>query len=350
MGPLTLPNRVFMAPLTRSRADNDEHAPTELHAEYYRQRASSGLIISEGTVVSPRGVGYIRVPGIYSQEQVQAWRAVTDAVHAEGGHIFVQLWHVGRISHPDFHDGALPLAPSAINPNGMSFTVNGRVPTVTPKEMSTAEIHDTIREFRLAARNAVAAGFDGIEVHSSNGYLFHQFFSRSSNQRTDEYGGSVENRARFLFDVLDAIGEEVDLARVGIRLNPMVHEGAGIVVDEETAPTFDHIVKTADHLGLAYLHMTRPPNRVESPFAIDDVIGHYRALWSGVYVANMNYTIDEAEQEIASGRADAVAFGRPWISNPDLTERIRRGSPLADWNPKTFYTRGPEGYTDYPRL
>jgi len=348
-GPIQFSNRIFMAPLTRSRANNPELAPTELHVEYYRQRASAGLIISEGTNVSPRAAGYVDVPGLWSKAQVSGWQPVTDAVHAEGGEIFTQLWHVGRVSHPDFHGGELPLAPSAINPNHPIRTKqHGRTQTVTPQAMTLEDIQTTINDFTRAGANAMEAGFDGIEIHSSNGYLFHQFFSASSNVREDQYGGSIENRVRLLFDVIEALGEVMPVERIGLRLNPMMHSAGGIEVRADTAPTFDYIVKRLNDYNLAYLHLTRPYQKLDTPDFIHDVIGHYRDLYQGFLLANGNYQPEEAEEEVQSGRADAIVFGRPFISNPDLPLRIQNGWPLAEADPKTFYTSGPEGYTDYP--
>ena len=349
-GPITFSNRVFMAPLTRCRAKNTHLAPTELHAEYYRQRASAGLIISEGTNVSPRAAGYVHVPGLWSKEQVAGWQKVTESVHSVGGCIFTQLWHVGRISHPDFHDGALPHAPSALNPNRRIKTLkSGRVPTVTPEAMSLKDIQTTVDDFKRAGANAMEAGFDGVEIHSSNGYLFHQFFSTSSNIREDEYGGNIENRARLLFQVIEALKSVMPEERIGARLNPMMHDEGNIEVNAETLPTFDHIVERLNEYALSYLHLTRPfINPVNNDYSIDDVIGHYRKIYKGVLVANGAYDPAEAEQELKAGRADAIAFGRPWISNPDLVDRINNDWPLAEPDNSTFYTHGAEGYLDYP--
>jgi len=348
-GALHFSNRVFMAPLTRSRADNPELAPTDLHAEYYRQRSTAGLIISEGTNVSPRSTGYIDVPGLWSPEQVSGWQKVTQKVHEEGGSIFTQLWHVGRISHPDFHEGALPLAPSAINPNSTIRTKQrGRTDTVTPQAMTIEDIQDTIDDFKRAGANAMEAGLDGVEIHSSNGYLFHQFFSTSSNIRDDRYGGSMENRVRLLFEVIEALGEVMPVERIGIRLNPMMHQAGGIEVNSDTLPTFDHIVSQLNQYDLAYLHLTRPFQSLDSPDFVEDVIGHYRQIYAGFLIANGNYSPEEAESELSAGRADAIVFGRPFISNPDLPERIQNHWPLAPPDSTTFYSSGARGYTDYP--
>ncbi len=348
VGATEVKNRMFIAPMTRSRSDNPDAAPTNIHVEYYKQRASSGLIITEGTVVSPGGVGYINVPGIYSEKQVEAWKKVTEGVHAEGGKIFIQIWHVGRISHPTFHDGELPLAPSAINPNTKVFTNKGLEETVTPKEMTVEEIKATVQEFKNAAANAMKAGFDGIEIHSSNGYLFHQFFTNCSNTRTDEYGGSDENKSRFFFEVLEAIKEIMPLNRVGVRLNPMLHGLMGIETDETTAKTFEYIITRMNDYDLAYLHLSRPFVDSDVPWFIKDVIGHYRPFYKGFLIANSNYDKESGEAELAAGRADAIAYGKPFISNPDLTERYKNDWPLAEWDKSTFYTPGTKGYTDYP--
>lgn len=349
-GSLRFRNRVFMAPMTRCRSDNTDAAPTSLHVEYYTQRASAGLIITEGTVVSPQGVGFVNVPGLYTGRQVEAWKPVTDSVHAAGGKIFAQLWHVGRLSHPDLLGGRLPVAPSAVNPAVQVLTPSGRKDTVTPLELSTDDIARTVEDFRRAGANAMTAGFDGVEIHSSNGYLFHQFFSACSNRRTDRYGGSPENRIRFLFEVLDALRGVVPAERIGVRLNPMLNGVVGIEVDAETAPTFDLIAAGLNAFGPAYLHISRPRKILAEPWFVEDVVGRYRGIYKGVVVANMGYVRDSAEQEIAAGRADAVSFGRHYIANPDLPERFAAGAPLAVSDPATHYGGGAKGYVDYPRF
>lgn len=345
---LMIRNRICMAPLTRNRADNPDQAPTALHVECYRQRASAGLIISEGTPVSAEGVGYVHVPGIWSEAQIAGWKKVTDAVHSEGGHIFLQLWHVGRISHPDFHQGALPVGPSAIDPEGNILTPKGKKKMVTPRAVDKQDIRRIADDFARAAENALRAGADGVEIHAANGYLFHQFFVNSANQRKDEYGGSDENRARFLFEVLESIARRIPLEKVGIRLNPMMDHSLGIRIDEETAGTFDHIVRRLSDYPLAYLHLVRPRVVPDNPYAVADVIGHYRSLYKGFLIAAAHYDPATAAEEIRSGRADAVAFGRYFISNPDLPSRIRLHWPLAEPDPASYYTTGPEGYIDYP--
>ncbi|WP_439483777.1 alkene reductase [Cyclobacterium plantarum] len=351
LGDLLLNNRVVMAPMTRSRADNPDNAPTELQVDYYSQRASAGLIITEGSQISKKAVGYINTPGIYTAAQIEAWKKVTSAVHEQGGKIFIQLWHVGRISHPDFHNGELPLAPSAINPNSKAFTPKGFKETVTPKEMSLEEIKETIQDFRNAAKNAWAAGFDGVEIHSSNGYLLHQFFNRTSNVRTDEYGGSIANRTKILFEIIEAIREEIPENRIGLRLNPSLHGLFGMSLDEETIPAFDHIINKLNDYDLAYLHLSEPFTDVsEIPYAETNIAERYRPLFKGTLIINAGFDKEKGNRFISEGLADAVAYGKPYVSNPDLVERFRQDAPLADWDQDTFYTPGSKGYTDYPKL
>jgi N-ethylmaleimide reductase len=341
-----------MAPMTRSRANNPDNAPTEaLHGLYYEQRATAGLIITEGAQVSKRAVGYINTPGIYSKAQVEGWKTVTKKVHDKGGKIFIQLWHVGRMSHPDFHSGELPLAPSAINPNAKSYTPQGFKDTVTPKEMTVEDIQTTIKDFANAAKNAVEAGFDGVEIHSSNGYLFHQFFNNSSNHRTDNYGGSIENRARFLFDVLDAVKKEIPEERIGVRLNPSLHTAFGVTLDEETIPTFEYIVKQLNNYNLAYLHLSEPFTDVsEVPYAVTEIAKHFRPLYKGTLMINNGFDQEKGNAILNEGLVDMVAYGKPYISNPDLVERFKLNAALAPWDEKTFYTTGVKGYTDYEFL
>lgn len=346
---IQLNNRVAMAPMTRSRADNPDHAPTEdLHGVYYEQRATAGLIITEGAQVSKQAVGYINTPGIYSKAQVEGWKIVTKKVHDKGGNIFIQLWHVGRMSHPDFHNGELPLAPSAINPNAKSYTHDGFKDTVTPKAMTIEDIKTTITDFAKAAKNAVEAGFDGVEIHSSNGYLFHQFFNNSSNQRTDQYGGSIENNARFLFEVLDAVKKEIPEERIGVRLNPSLHNAFGMTLDEATIPTFEYIVNQLNNYNLAYLHLSEPFTDVsEVPHAVTQIAKHFRPLYKGTLMINNAFDQEKGNAVIAEGLADMVAYGKPYISNPDLVKRFEMNAPLAKWDENTFYTTGKKGYIDY---
>jgi N-ethylmaleimide reductase len=351
IGDLELKNRVIMAPMTRNRADNKEEAATELHAEYYSQRAEAGLIISEGSQVSQEAKGYINVANIYTQEQVDGWKKVTEAVHEKGGKIFIQLWHVGRISHPDHHDGDKPLAPSAVNPNAQSFTQDGFKDTVTPKAMSTEKVKETVQDFKRAAKNAVDAGFDGIEIHSSNGYLFHQFFNQSSNKREDRYGGSRENRARFLFEVLDAVKVFWPENRIGVRLNPSLHGIFGMEADEETIPTFEYIVERLNDYDLAYLHLSEPFNDVtDIDFLVSNIAEHFRPLYNGNLMINAGFDQKSGNNIIEKGYADMVAFGKLFISNPDLPKRFEKNAKLTEWDEDTFYVSGKKGYTDYPKL
>ncbi|WP_121665339.1 alkene reductase [Mesonia aquimarina] len=346
---LKLPNRVVMAPMTRSRADNPDNVPTEeLHGEYYKQRASAGLIISEGSQVSKEAVGYVNTPGIYSEKQTEGWKKVTKMVHEANGRIFIQLWHVGRMSHPDFHNGEKPVAPSAINPEAKSFTPDGFKDTVTPKEMTIEDIKRTVQDFANAAKNAMEADFDGVEIHSSNGYLFHQFFNGTSNHRTDEYGGSIENRARFLFEVLDAVKEIMPEKKIGLRLNPSLDGIFGMKMDEETIPTFDYIVNKLNDYDLAYLHLSEPFNDVSDvPYAVKEIAKHYRPIYNGTLMINTAFDQEKGNKVIENDDADLVAYGKPYISNPDLVERFEKDIPLSDWDEETFYVPGKKGYLDY---
>jgi N-ethylmaleimide reductase len=348
---LELRNRIVMAPMTRCRADNPQHAPTELMAKYYEQRASAGLIVTEGSQISTRAVGGINTPGIYSQEQVQGWKKVTQAVHDKSGRVFLQLWHCGRMSHPDFHNGALPLAPSAINPHDKAVTAEGVKDTVTPKSMTIDEIKQTVQDYKNGAKNAMEAGFDGVEIHSSNGYLLHQFFNRTSNLRTDEYGGTIENRAKILFEVIDEIAQVMPENRIGLRLNPSAHAFFGVTIDEETIPTFDYIVDRLNRYKLAYLHLSEPFTDVTHvPYAETHIAQRYRPKYRNTLIINANFTQASGNQVIEKGLADLVAFGKLFISNPDLPLRFELNAELARWDKATFYAGGEKGYTDYPPL
>lgn len=348
-GGLELKNRVWMAPMTRSRAANPENKPFDIHEEYYVQRASAGLIITEGAQVSKQGVGYINTPGIHTKEQVEGWKGVTKAVHDKGGKIFIQIWHVGRISHPDFHNGELPLAPSAINPNEKSFTPEGFKETVTPKAMTLEEIKQTVEDFKNAGKNALEAGFDGVEIHSSNGYLLHQFFNATSNIRTDNYGGSIENRARILFEIIEALKEVMPENKIGLRLNPSLDGAFGMKADEETIPAFEYIVKKLNDYDLAYLHLSEPSTDIsDKPYLVANIAKHFRPLYNGTLVINANFDQKKGNKVIETGDADAVAYAKLFISNPDLPERFAQNAELAEWDSKTFYTPGEKGYTDYP--
>ena len=294
-------------------------------------------------------MGYINTPGIYSKEQVNGWKKVVKKVHDKGGKIFIQLWHVGRISHPDFHDGELPLAPSAINPNTQAYTPSGFKDTVTPKAMTKEDIKTTISDFKNAAKNAIEAGFDGVEIHSSNGYLFHQFFNGTSNVRTDEYGGSIENKARFFFEVLDAMKTLIPEEKIGARFNPSLNGIFGMTMDEETIPTFEYIIKKLNAYNLAYVHLSEPFNDVsEIPYAVTEIAKHFRPLYDGTLIINSGFTYETGNAVIEEGSADLVAYGKPFISNPDLVERFKNKFALTAWDNDTFYTPGKEGYTDYP--
>jgi len=348
---LALKNRVIMAPMTRSRADNEGNVPNDMMVTYYTQRAGAGLIITEGSQISEQAVGYINTPGIYTQEQVAGWKKVTEAVHAEGGKIFLQLWHVGRMSHPDFHRGELPVAPSAINPNAKSFTPEGFKDTVTPRALTVPEIKQIVQDFKNAAKNAMDAGFDGVEVHASNGYLFHQFFVTSANTRTDEYGGSKENRACLLFEVLDAIQEVMPIEKVGVRLNPSLHNSFGITVNEDTIPTYDYIIGKLNNYNLSYLHLSEPFTDVSNvPAAEPNIAKRYRPIYKGNLIINGGFTQESGNKVIAEGDADMVAYGVPFIANPDLPERFAQNADLQEADNKTFYVPGAKGYIDYPSL
>ena len=347
LGPLTLSNRVLMAPMTRSRAP--EAVPGPLNAEYYAQRASAGLIISEGTQVGVLGQGYPYTPGIHTDQQQAGWRVVTDAVHAEGGRIFAQLWHVGRMGHTSVH-GRTPVAPSAIQPADTIFTPSGMQPVPTPQALDTAEIPGIVEEFRQAARHARAAGFDGVEIHGANGYLLDQFLQTGTNHRTDAYGGTVANRARLLLEVTEAVAEVWASDRVGVRLSP----GGTFndIHDDDPAETFHYAAKALDDFGLAYLHVVET-SQVTPPQGLDHVGGPTalsRSAFSGTIITNGEYTRETAEQALQEGRADLVAFGRPFIANPDLPERFERNAPLNEGDHDTFYGGDERGYTDYPKL
>jgi N-ethylmaleimide reductase len=348
LGPYTLANRLVMAPLTRSRAKVND-APGPVHAEYYAQRASAGLIISEATQISPQGKGYAWTPGIHSDEQVVGWKRVTDAVHAKGGRIFLQLWHVGRISHPSLQpDGGLPVAPSAIQPKGQAFTEHGFEPHPTPRALRTDEIPGIIEQYRHAAENARRAGFDGVEIHGANGYLLDQFLRDGTNKRTDAYGGPVENRARLMLEVAQAVVGVWGADRVGIRLSPV--SPANDIADSDPERTFSYVIEQLSRLGLVYLHLvegaTQGPRDVPGAFDLHKL----RRLFKGLYIANNGYDLEMAIGARRTNAADLIAFGRPFIANPDLVERLRHGAPLNTPDRATFYGGDEHGYTDYPFL
>lgn len=348
LGALHLKNRMVMAPLTRSRAEQG-NLPSNMAATYYSQRAGAGLIITEATQAGAGGQGYIATPGIYSDAQVDGWKKVTDAVHSAGGLIFMQLWHVGRISHPDFREGQLPVAPSAIAPRGVqTFTAEGLKDIPTPRALKTGEIAAIIEEFRQGAKNAKRAGFDGIEVHGANGYLLDQFLEDGTNQRTDRYGGSVENRSRLLLEVIAAVTDVWGSDRVGVRLSP----GGTFndMCDCHPQETFAQVVRSLAKLGLAYLHLIEPSQQ-QGERAMPDLSGKFfRPLYPGTLMVAGGYTLERANAVLEAGQADLVTFGRPFLANPDLVERFKRGAELNTPNMQTFYGGGAEGYIDYPAL
>jgi N-ethylmaleimide reductase len=348
LGALDLPNRVVMAPMTRNRAGTG-NAPTALNATYYAQRAGAGLIISEATQISPRGLGYPGTPGIHSAEQVAGWKLVTDAVHKAGGRIFLQLWHVGRISHPSLQpDGALPVAPSAIAPAGQAWTLGGMKPYVTPHALETDEIAGVIEDYRRGAAHAREAGFDGVELHGANGYLIDQFLRDKTNQRTDRYGGSALNRARFLLEVTEALIGEWGAACVGVRLSPT--NPFNDIADSNPAATFAAAVGELDRLGIGYLHIVEPGSG--DPVVAGEIpdIRFFRRLWRAPLIANKGYDLDRANAVLRNGTADLVSFATLYLANPDLPNRFRRGAPLNAPDRKTFYGGAAPGYTDYPAL
>ncbi|MGH8789530.1 MAG: alkene reductase [Cupriavidus necator] len=359
IGPLHLNHRVAMAPLTRSRASQPGNVPGAMNVEYYRQRASAALIISEATQISQQGQGYAWTPGIHTAEQIEGWRAVADAVHAEGGRIFLQLWHVGRVSHPSFQPGgALPVAPSALPVPGKTFIADAEGNGVwseipTPQALTVEGIAAIVHDYRQAARNAMEAGMDGVEIHAGNGYLLDQFINSESNHRADAYGGSIENRARFLLEVVDAVTAEIGAGRVGARLTPMGRfMGMG---DATPEATFGHIARSLDAWPLAYLHLVEPAmvGTVKDEAADprwDSMIHSMRAEYRGALMLAGGYDGASAEKAIADGRADMIAFGRPFIANPDLPHRLKTSAALNTPDPATFFGGTAMGYTDYPAL
>jgi 2,4-dienoyl-CoA reductase-like NADH-dependent reductase (Old Yellow Enzyme family) len=340
VGELTLPNRILMAPLTRSRA-GESRIPNDLMLKYYEQRASAGLILTEATVVTAQGIGYADTPGIWSQEQVEAWRKITAAVHRAGGRIFSQLWHVGRISHPIFLNGETPVAPSAIAPAGNVSLVRPQTPYVVPRALERSEIAGVIDAFYRGAQNAKKAGFDGVELHAANGYLIDQFLHEGSNRRTDEYGGSIGNRARLLLEVVDKLIEVWGAGRVGVHLAPRgdVHD----LSDSNPLAVFGYVARELGKRKIAFI--------LAREHLGEGRIGpQLKAAFGGVYIANEGFTQESAEKIVASGEADAVAFGKLFIANPDLPKRFASHAPLNEWKANLFYAGGLEGYADYPAL
>ncbi|MDA7087232.1 alkene reductase [Pseudomonas sp. SA3-5] len=340
IGELELANRIIMAPLTRTRADAGR-VPNALMAEYYVQRASAGLIISEATAVTPMGVGYPDTPGIWSDAQVRGWSNITKAVHAHGGKIVLQLWHVGRISHPSYLNGAAPVAPSAIAPAGHVSLVRPLTEYVTPRALETEEIADIVEAYRQGAENAKAAGFDGVEIHGANGYLLDQFLQDSTNQRSDRYGGSLENRARLMLEVTDAVISVWGAGRVGMHLAPRADSHD--MGDSQRAETFTYIARELGKRGIAFICAREKE-------ADDSLAPSLKQAFGGVFIANERFTKAQANAWLESGKADAVAFGIPFIANPDLPARLAEDAALNEPQPATFYGSGPVGYIDYPRL
>jgi len=348
LGPITLANRLAMAPLTRNRAEPAGLVPGPLAAEYYAQRASAGLLITEGSQISQQGQGYQDTPGIYSKEQVAGWRKITDRVHERGGRIFIQLWHVGRISHTTLQaDGGAPVAPSAIRAKTKTF-VNGAFADVSePRALELSEIPGVIDDYKRAARNAMEAGFDGVEIHGANGYLLEQFAKDGANKRTDAYGGSIENRARLMLDVSKAVAAEAGAERTGIRISPA--SPANDISDSNPQALFDYIVDQLSALKLVYLHVVEGATGGPRDYAPFDYAS-LRRRFSGTYIANNNYDLPLANKVLEADAADLIAFGKLFISNPDLVERFKKGAQLNDWDKNTFYGGGAKGYTDYPTL
>lgn len=348
-GDLTLKNRIVMAPLTRNRAKPEDDTPFDIHAEYYGQRAGAGLLITEGTQISPEGKGYAWTPGIYSAAQVAGWKKVTEAVHAKGGKIAAQIWHVGRISHTSLQPGdAAPVAPSALGAASKTFDGKGFVETSVPRALTLDEIPRVIEDFRHAARNALAAGFDAVEIHAANGYLIDQFLRDTSNHRTDAYGGSIENRVRFLTEVVTAVAEIMGPGRTGVRLSPFSNAN-NVGLDSDTVATFSAAIDVLNAAGIAFLHMVEgqtggprdwPAGALES----------LRDRFNGTYIANNGYDRASAIAAVNSGKVDLVAFGKLYISNPDLAERLASDASLNPMPTAGLYGGGREGYTDYPTL
>ncbi|HEX5136414.1 MAG TPA: alkene reductase [Planctomycetota bacterium] len=346
LGPLSLRNRIVMSPMTRNRSIGN--VPGPIVATYYAQRAGAGLIVTEGTSPSPNGLGYPRIPGIFSREQVKGWRAVADAVHRNGGRIFLQMMHTGRVGHPlNLPAGAEMVAPSAVAAAGKMFTdAQGPQPHPVPRAMTEGDIRKAIEEFAQGARNAREAGLDGVELHSANGYLLEQFLNPGANRRADGYGGSIENRCRFVLEVASAAAKAIGKDRVGIRLSPY-----GVFNDiapfPEVEPQYEHLARRLGEIGLVYLHVV-DHSAMGAPKPQESTVERMRRGFGGTFMLSGGYDAERAEKDLEAGRGDLVAFGRPFIANPDLPERLRSGAPLATADTSTFYTPGEKGYTDYP--
>ncbi|HAX76889.1 MAG TPA: alkene reductase [Cyanobacteria bacterium UBA11372] len=351
LGDLELPNRTIMAPLTRCRA-GDGYIPQPMNAVYYAQRSSAGLIISEATQVARNGIGYPNTPGIYTPEQIEGWKQVTDAVHDRDGRIFIQLWHAGRVAHPSLLPAdEVPIAPSAIAANCLADTAEGQQPHVTPRALALAEIPGIVEQFWQGAKNAIAAGFDGVEIHSANGYLLDQFLQDNSNQRLDSYGGSIQNRARLLLEVMQAVVEVWGQGKVGVRLSPSSYFND--MKDSNPTATFSYVADALNQFGLAYLHVIEP--RIQGNVTIaDDGLGlgvsFFRKLFKGAIIAAGGYSRETGEAVLQKNHADFVAYGRLFLANPDLPKRFALNAPLNRYDRATFYSSGERGYTDYPSL
>jgi N-ethylmaleimide reductase len=340
VGNMELDNRIIMAPMTRSRAD-DEGVQPEYAATYYAQRASAGLIITEATNVSPMAKGYVRTPGIYTDAQIENWRPIIKSVHARGGKVFMQVFHTGRIALPDFLPGnAQPVAPSAVRANGKNYTDEGMKEFVTPREITREEIAQTVKDFAAAARNAITAGFDGVELHSASGYLVQQFLTTNVNLRTDEYGGSIENRTRFLFEVLDAMRSEIGAERLGVKFSPQIVFND--IEERDADEVYPYILKHLSEKDLAYVHVTDGTRAGWH--------SKLRPLYNGIYFANAGFTHESGAELLAQGGADAIVFGTKFLANPDLPERFKRDAQLNEPDKSTFYSPGERGYTDYQTL
>ncbi len=344
VGNLELENRIIYSPLTRSRAD-DAGVQPDFAAEYYAQRASGGLLITEATNVSPMAKGYVRTPGIYAPEQIESWRKVTDAVHAKGGKIFMQIFHTGRIALPDFlPENQSPVAPSAVKANGQNYTDDGMKEFAEPRELSTAEVKQTVQAFAKAAKNAIDAGFDGVELHAANGYLVHQFLGTNTNKRTDEYGGSDENRAKFLLETIDAMAAEIGADRLGVKMSPTV--SFNDMEDANAKKFYPYLIEKLNERNVAYLHIGFQDTS-------ENEIGWHkllRPLFKNLYFANGGFDKDSGEKFLAENNADAIVYGKLFLANPDLPKRFKTNAELNDWDASTFYTPGEKGYTDYPTL
>ncbi|WP_179413775.1 alkene reductase [Mucilaginibacter sp. E4BP6] len=353
LGDITLPNRMIMASMTRARATNEAIAPNELHAIYYAQRAGAGLILSESVWVSKNAIGFLNIPGIFTSTQTEAWKKVTDAVHQEHGRFFLQLAHIGAASHPDYFNGELPLGPSAINPREKSFTPKGFKDTVTPRTYTTLQIHETVEEYHLAAINAKAAGFDGIELHAQLFTLIPQFLSTATNQRTDEYGGDIVNRSRILFEILDVLIQVFPGKRVAVKFTPAAFNTGIIKPDENTIADYDYLLHRLNEYDLAFLEIVGPAvTLANTPIAPweDKFYSFFRQNYNGVIVANLGFNFESGNKIIADGLADLVSFATPFIANPDLVERYAQALPLVAADQATYYSGGEKGFTDYPKV